>query len=253
MKKTKVKVSGRQLEGMARNYGSMSLKNQRRYAPVIIMMAAIVRTIKGKLDMNLLTRDGTFLVRSQAIFNSLTANTGSFYTPAFVNLATMSTQISDFISAIDDVQQGVMGAEGAKMAAKNALKITLNAALGYVNNIAFLDQVNAVEIITGANFEVIPAPSVHKQDFAVKQGTATGEVMLRSLAVKFANKYVKATYEWQKSTDNGTTWIWLDPTTKAKTTATGLTPGVNVQFRKRTSSSKTGTSAWCTPIAIIPA
>ncbi|MEP7168393.1 MAG: hypothetical protein ABI855_03410 [Bacteroidota bacterium] len=67
---------------------------------------------------------------------------------------------------------------GAKIAAKKAVKLTLNAALDYVNGIARLNQAQAVEIITSAMMMVISERSLNKQDFAVRQGDATGEVKL---------------------------------------------------------------------------
>lgn len=249
--KTKTTVlSKRQREGIGRNAYRMSVKTKRKYT--VIIMAVIMRTTKGKLGFNLNTNDGTFLFKAQGIFDALTANTGGFYTPPFANLALLATQIAAFQATINDMEMGVIGAEGAKTEAKKALKITLLGALNYVNNLAFLDQANAVEIITGANMLVINAGSINKQDFAVRQGDATGEVKLISLAARFNNKRVNASYDWQYSRDNGTTWVSLDSTVVAKTVAVGMTVDLKTLFRKRSTTVKGGTTAWCNAIAITP-
>ena len=250
MKNKQKKLSERQIKDMQRSFGSMSVKTQRSCRPVILFLLS--RTIKGKLGINMLTNDGTFLFAAQGIHAALLANTGGFYTPAFASLALLATQITSFETAINNLVMGVLGAEGAKTEAKSALKITLDAALAYVNNLAFLNQVNATEIITGANMYVITPGSINKQDFAVKQGNATGEVKLISLAARFDNKRVKASYDWQFSTDGGNKWESLDSTVVAKTVAVGMMVDIKTLFRKRSTTVKGGTSAWCSPIAITP-
>jgi hypothetical protein len=255
MKKRK-KLSKRQREGVLRNLHSMSAKTMKNYAePIraIILMAITVKIIRAKLTLPLNTPDGRFLVKSQAIFQAFTNDVGGFFAAVpFSMLALLNTQNGALQSAMKNVELGVMGAEGAKIAAKLAVKLTLIAALDYVNGLARLDQANAVEIIRTADMQVANPPSINKQDFSVKQGTATGEIILRSLAAKFNGKRVKASYQWQYSIDNGVTWISLDNTVVAKTIATGMTVDVKTLFRKCSSTSKGGTTAWCNPIGITP-
>jgi hypothetical protein len=251
MKTKKSSLQERQMKGMVRNFSSRSVKHQRRYALVILMLL-IVRTIKGKLGIRLRSNDGTFLFAAKGIVVALTANTSGFYTPAFGSLALLNTQATSFETAIDNLVLGVIGAEGAKTEAKKALKITLDAALAYVNNLAFLDQPNAVEIITGANMLLVGTGSINKQDFAVRQGDATGEIKLSSLATKFNGKRVRGAYDWQYSTDNGLTWVSLDSTLVSKTTAIGMPVERKVLFRKRTTTVKGGISAWSVPVSITP-
>jgi hypothetical protein len=248
--KNKKQFSKRQIEGMKRNSGSMSVKTQRTYRAIILLI--IARAIKGKLGITLQTNDAVFLVAANGIHDALVANTGGFYTPAFASLALLATKITAFETAINNFVQGGLGTEAAKAEAKAALKIVLDAALAYVNNLAFLNQANAAEIITGANMVVITPGSVNKQDFAVRQGNATGEVNLISRAALFNGKRVRATYQWQISIDNGVTWVWLESTVVAKTVATGLQADKKALFRKRTITVKGGTSAWCAPLAITP-
>ncbi len=232
---------------------NMSKKTEKNLAKVgVIMLVIIVKTIKGKLGFGLNSADGTFLFKSKAIFTSITANVGSFYTPAFSMLALLNTQNTDFEKAIGNMSQGVLGAEGAKTEAKLVLWKTLGFALNYINGIALLNQANAIEIITGANMVVINRNGFKKQDFSVNQGNGTGEIKLASLAVIVNSKRVQASYEWQESTDNGVTWIYLPTTTVSRTEVMGVPVGIKVLFRKRTISVKGGTSAWSTPIGITP-
>ncbi len=218
----------------------------------IFILAITVHTIKGKLGFKLNSKDSEVLFNATAIQEALVLNTGGYYTPAFGQMALLGTCITTFSNSINNVNLGVLGAEGAKNTAKVNLMKVLRKALTYVNGLAEDDQTNAVEIITGAKMIVIGTPSINKQDFAVKQGPGTGEVILTSLAVKVDGKYVKAVYEWQFSIDNGKTWESLPVTTKAKTMATGMLSGIATLFRKRTSSAKTGISTWSVAIEIHP-
>lgn len=255
MKKSK-SITKRQREGMLRNAPSMSAKTRSKYEKPLrsfIMLIVSVKITRAKLGLNLNTRDGVFLLKSRSIFQAITDDAGGYFaaTP-FALLALLNTQNGALATEMQNVELGVIGAEGAKIAAKLAVKLTLDAALDYVNGLARLNQANAVEIITSANMLVANAPTINKQDFAVKQGDATGEIKLISLAAKIDGKYVKASYEWQYSINNGAAWISLDATVVSKTVATGMEVDIKTLFRKRYTTSKGGTTAWCNPIAITP-
>ncbi len=250
--KEKIKIyTSRELQDIQRNYASMSVK-KRKEVGVVILLALIVRTIKGKLGFDINSADGIFLFKSKAIHDALVANVSGFYTPAFALLATLATQIAAFETAIEKMANRAPGAEGIKTEAKIALFATLKSALAYVNQLAYNNQPNAVAIITEAKMMVIAPPSRKKVEFAVKQGTATGEVKLISLATKIADKRVKGIYNWQYSIDSGLTWINLPDTLVAKTIATGMAVNKQILFRKRTTTSKGGTSAWSAPLEITP-
>jgi hypothetical protein len=253
MKKAKMitGLSKRQLEGMERNAHAMSKKTQYRYA-AIICFAVVSRTVKGRLGFSLRTRDAAFLFAARAVFNGLTTNSGGFFTPPFSLLAALGTQATAFETAINNMSTGILGAEGAKQLAKKTLYITLLAALAYVNGIAYLNQPAAVEIITAANMLVVKVGSNKKQELTVKQGSASGEAKLFSIAATFNGKRVAALYDWQISTDGGITWNSLPSTVVAKTVATGLKTDIKTMFRKRSTTVKGGTSAWSTPVAITP-
>ena len=120
--------------------------------------------------------------------------------------------------------------------------------MAYVNNLARLDIINAVEIIEDAQMIVIGGKTYKKQDFAVKQGAASGQAMLRSIAVMIDGKYQMATYYWQYSIDGAVSWIDVPQTSKANTQIIDLKPGEPAKFRKQTFCAKIGLSKWCTAI-----
>ncbi len=216
---------------------------------IIILLASIIlKTIKGKLGFNLQTRDADFLTKATAINSALMKDIGGYFSTPFVGMLLLQAQLKDYAQAITNAKNKGLGVGGAKMAAKTLLYGTLQNALGYINDLARLDQTNCVEIIEGAQMVVIGGKGHKKQDFSVTQGAASGEAALSSIAVKVDGKYVKATYYWQYSLDGGVTWIDLPDTQKSKTTLIAMKPGMPAKFRKRTNSTKTGLSKWCTAI-----
>jgi hypothetical protein len=183
MKKNKEKsLTKRQSEGIQRNAHAMNRKTQKMYRTIIL--AVLTRVIKAKLGFDINASDGVFLSKSEAIAAALAADVGGYFTVPFAQLALLVTQNAALDAAIQDVKLGVMGAEGAKLAAKAAVKITLGLALAYINGIAILDQTNAVEIITSASMMVIGTQERNKQDFAIQQSEDSGSIILRSLGSK---------------------------------------------------------------------
>jgi len=220
--------------------------------PIVLLAVIRRRIIKGKLGFTIDTADKIFLFKSKAIFDAITLNTGGFYSPAFSSLTVLGTQNDDFEQAISNMSLGVLGAEGAKITAKNTLKDTLDEALIYINRLARANQSAAIEMITGACMEVVRNGSYDKPGFAVKLGNGTGEIKLIAKSVKVDGKYVKATYFWQYSIDDGKTWEDLEQTLVAKALATGMLAGVPTVFRTRSKSTKGGLTPWSGKIEITP-
>jgi hypothetical protein len=260
--KTKSPSKRRRMEDLIRNAPAMSAKLKRKYEERyeekferIVMLLVLPRLIKAKLGFGINTRNGDFLLRSQTIFEAFTNDVGGFFAAVpFAMLALLGTQNTTLQQAMKNVKLGIAGAEGDKIAAKQAAKLTLDAALDYVNGLARLNQPNAVAIIDTAKMEVIGAKSLNKQDLTVQQATGSGEAILRVLAAKNElGKLIKAAYEWQYNItagDNEAAYIYLHPTVVAKTLVTGMTTGIKIWFRKRVTTSK-GTGAWSPPVSII--
>ena len=175
-----------------------------------------------------------------------------YYTPPFGALATLATAIATLQATIVDIEAGVLGAEAAKVDAKRDVMRLLKKALNYINDIAFDRQDVASEVITGARMLVNKPISQDKQDLKAVIGPGTGVVRLLAKALKYLSQYQKATYEWQFSIDQGSTWENIPFTHKAKVTVTGMLPGIETWFRKRDYSEKTGMSAWSDYVSIYP-
>ena len=218
----------------------------------IILFSSTAKTIKGKLGFDINTPDEKFLFNSQAIYTAIKTDAKGYYAAGFLKLGLLFSQNDLFKKAIDAMRQGGLGMEGDKNAIKLQLFRTLLAALAFINDTSNDDQVNAVAIITGAKMIVVKEKTSEKQDFTVKQGGATEEVDLISLAVKIGSKYVPAIYMWQFSIDGGKTWEDLEPTSVAHTTATGMLIGISTLFRKRTKTTQYGMSKWSPPIEFFP-
>ena len=219
----------------------------------IVLISVTVRKIKGKLGFDINTPDDTFLKKAQAIYTALDLDTAGYYDPAFSEMKQFLDGLINFKQGIDNMALGtILGAEGAKTTAKSDLKDILDDALIFVNKIARGDQNNAVEIITGAKMELVKEGKQDKPDFEVRQGSATTNIDLIAKAEKIDNKYIKTTYYWQFSIDDGKTWESLEETMVAHNTAIGMLTGIPTLFRKRTKTTKGGMSPWSAPIEITP-
>jgi hypothetical protein len=220
----------------------MQMKHGLERDMLIFLTLAVVRVIKAKLDMPVPESD--YLLESQKKYDAQIADDGGWFTVPFVKLALWNTQNGDYQQAIKS------GTEGTKATAKAKLKKTLNQFMAYVNALMADDQTNAEAIASSARVTVILPPVKNKQDFTVKQAKATGSILLRCLAARdLLGKLLKANYEWQYSLD-GLIWVDLPDTMKANTVAVGMEVGKLVWFRKRITTTKGGTTAWCTPKSI---
>ena len=218
-----------------------------------ILLASLSLPItKGKLGFDLLTADGDFVRKAKAVHAALLADAGGYYTVPFANLAALLTAIDDFETEMANMDAGVLGTPGAKNVAKRKVMKYLKKALNYINDLAFDQQLNAVEIITGSTMLVNMPITQDKQDLKANVGPGVGVVMLYAKAVKWFGKYQKATYEWQFTIDRGTTWEDLPYTNKAKTRVTGMLTGIETSFRKRSFSEKTGLSPWSEWVSVYP-
>jgi hypothetical protein len=87
--------------------------------------------------------------------------------------------------------------------------------------------------------------SATKNDLNAKPGKLSG-----TLAVSARLGNVRASHDWQYSTDGGKTWISLPSSLQAKTTITGLTPLTAVMVRHR-AVTKTGPQDWSAAVTAV--
>jgi hypothetical protein len=179
----------------------------------------------------------------QQIVKAMTGN------PAF---PTPVPALSVVTGAIDDLQNAeasaltrVKGAVVTRNEKRTALLMLLQQLKGYIQTQADANVENGASIIASAGVAVkkslVRAPRV----FDAKLGPVSGTAKLVA-----PSGGLRASYEWQYSTDAGKTWVLAPVTLQAKTTIVGLTPGATIQFRYRPVT-KTGEGDWSQTVVLI--
>jgi hypothetical protein len=192
---------------------------------------------------NMPTRAQALITYGHALISALTGNT---YVPTpSPSVATLTTLLATYETAETATKLRTKGTVGARNAARAALVSAVRALVACVQQVADASPENAEAIITSTSLSVRKVAVRVKAPFAVKQGPLSGTVVL---AVKSAG--VHASYDWQSSVDGGKTWTDLTPTTKSRTTATGLASGTTVEFRFRSLTPK-GLSDWSQPLGLL--
>ena len=219
----------------------------------MVMALAIMRInkIKAKLGMSSLER--TYLAESVAMHKAQLDDTEGFFSTAFADLTLWDAQNIVADQKIRDVDNKVPNAETAKNTAFEDLQITLDGALGYVNNLVRRNQRQAADIIANALMHQVKKGEINKQDFTAVIGDTPGTVFLSALIPVEATKKLKCTFFWCYSYDGGITWSLYEilPTHQAKTLVTGLESEKSVIFRKR-QLTKNGFSDWVVSPPVTP-
>jgi len=221
----------------------------------IILMGLKVILIQAKCPMPENAND--YLIDAKAILKAQVDNIAGYFLPSFGGIGVMTTDIGLLATALQNFKDDDgTGSTVMIEAAVKEVQLSIAALVVYVNKICRGNQLDALIIISEARMEVVKAkPKGETADFRIKQGTATGEIILISKAGMIDKKRVPTTYYWQYGLMVGTEMIWYDlPDTVGvcKTTATGMPIDVVVAFRKATKTTKGGLSTWCTPITISP-
>ena len=178
-----------------------------------------------------------------AFIASLTSN------PLLPNAGPIVAALTTALSALDSAETATKSRTKGTVAARNAARanliVQLHVAKAFVQQAANADPEKAVEIITSAGLMTRKPTTRRKAPFAVKQGPTTGTVQLVAKAAA-----VRASYEWQWSSDGGKTWIALPITLQARTMLSGVAPGTNGLFRFR-AVTKAGEGDWSQPASFI--
>ena len=123
----------------------------------------------------------------------------------------------------------------------------MNQLRAYVESIADGDPTNAAAIANSAGMEVRKTPLVTKKNAVnVKKAPLSGSIVVTA---KVGTKKKQA-HQWEYSIDGGKTWVDAPPTTQAKTTIIGLTPGVTVSVRHRAITGL-GLDPWTDPATFV--
>jgi hypothetical protein len=186
-----------------------------------------------------------WLVLAKAVYDGLSNNKGLFVTPN-PPLPQLSTDIDAFDTAETATHTRTTGAVATRDAKLVIVKADLALVCTYVQGLVVADPANAATIAQTAGLSLRKVGVHSKAELSAKPDkTTSGSV---DLAAKLGG--VKASHEWQYSTDGGKTWTSAQTTLQAKTTITGLTPATTVSFRHR-AITKTGPDAWSQPVSMI--
>jgi len=183
---------------------------------------------------------------AQAIEAAMGANVKTFPSPT-PTIPQFTSDIATLVSAEALARTRAKGAVQTRDA-KMAIVVTdLTQLRTYVEGVCDANPGIAAAIANSAGMELRKAPARSKNDVNVKPSKiASGTV---SVTARVGTKQ-KQSHEWEYSIDAGKTWIACPPTTQAKTTITGLTPGLTVLVRHRAVTG-TGPTSWCDPASLI--
>jgi len=182
----------------------------------------------------------------KAILEAITLAKATFPTPN-PPLAQLSTHINAFDSAQTLTATRAKGAVQQRNAAMALVVTDLGPLRAYVQSVADADPANAIAIAHSAAMDVRKEPVRLKNDLNAKPGKLSG-----TLAVSARVAGVRASHEWQYSTDGGKTWIAHPSSLKASTIIGGLTPQTIVMVRHQ-AVTKAGPQNWGAPVsAVVP-
>ena len=186
-----------------------------------------------------------WLVLAKAVYDGLSTNKGLFPVPN-----PPLTQLSTDIDALDTAETATHSRTKGTAATRDGKLVIVRADLAkvrsYVQDLVDAAPDNATTIAQSAGLALHKTTVRSKSELAAKPNkTTSGSV---DLVAKLGK--VRASHEWQYSSDGGKTWTSAQTTLQAKTTVPGLTPGSTVVFRHR-AVTKTGPDAWSQAISII--
>jgi hypothetical protein len=206
-------------------------------------MAALPNTVhKTSAVLRIPTRKSGVGAFATSVINAMTGN-ASFPNPT-PPLATVSADLAAYEAAEAQVLTRVKGAAATRNTKYAVLRTDLEHLMAGVQQIADANPATAQALIEGAGFSIRKSTSRPKSAIKVETGTVPGSVKLSAKAVA-----LRASYEWQYSTDQKT-WTNAPSSLQAKTVIAGLTSGTTVYFRVR-GVTKTGEGAFSQVVQIV--
>jgi hypothetical protein len=175
----------------------------------------------------------------------ITAMTGNPHFPAAAALLTTAgTALDGLDSAETTALTRAKGTAEARDVALATVKTVLRQLGGEVQTVADGSGDQAEAVILSAGMSVRKVTPRQKQVFEAVQ-SVSGSVILFGVVVALASAY-----NWQMSPD-GKTFTSLPTTSRAKTTVSGLTPGMTYYFRHEPVLRKDGVAEWSQVISIL--
>lgn len=159
-------------------------------------------------------------------------------------LATVTADIDALEASEVAVRSRTKGTAAVRDLEKKTVEDDMFALKAYVQGIVNQNPEQAVAIIASAGMKTRKVTPIQKPELEARMGPSAGEAVVRAKAVKRG-----AAYEWQISSDGGSTWTAMSTTTVANTSAPGLTAGTTYLFRFRTTIRKT-TGEWSRSVSL---
>jgi hypothetical protein len=157
--------------------------------------------------------------------------------------------VTDHIDKLEVAQATAKGrAKGSAAARDDAEKLVvddMNGLKGYVGKVVSQNPGHEAAIIESSGMKKKGFKRPSKAPLAAFLGPNLGEISV----VAKAAKQKGSAYEWQCSTDGGTTWVTIGTTTVANTSLLGATAGTTYLFRFRTTRKRT-TSDWSATVRL---
>ena len=183
------------------------------------------------------------IVHARRIVEAMTDN------PAFPSptppLATVSEAIQKLQAAQSATLSRTKGAVTVRDEVRHVLARQLEQLKSHVQMMADASIETSASIVQSAGIGVRKTPVQPPRVFAAKRGAVSGSV---TLVTRVAAR--RAAYHWQYSTDAGKTWVAAPSTLQARTSISGLSPGVTAAFRYRPMT-KNGEGDWSEPNSLI--
>jgi len=194
-------------------------------------------------SLNIPTKVPTLITYAQAIVKALTGNT--WIPSPLPTIAAITAAIADLATAETATLSRTKGAVTTRNEKKAALVALLRQLRGNVQAAADASPDNGGTIIESAGIALRKAQARPSRVFAATPSGLTGSV---KLVAPSAGQ--RAAYEWEYSTDGGTTWVAALPSLQAKTVVPGLKAGTTAQFRYR-GVVKGGATNWSQPVSLL--
>jgi hypothetical protein len=160
-------------------------------------------------------------------------------------LVKLTASLNALVTAEAATKTRAAGTVPARDAARLQVISDVHALKAYVQQVADANPDQAAAIITSAGFTTRKATVRVKPPFAAKPGLVSGSVKLVARSAG-----LRASYEWQMSTDEGKTWLVIPPSLQAHTTVVGLAVTTTVLFRYR-AITKAGPGDWSLTTSIV--
>jgi hypothetical protein len=191
-----------------------------------------------------------FLSTCTSIYTGLYSNPTIFLTPSPA-LPLLLTQIQDATTANQNVAK-VVGGAAVRNAKFGLLRTSMQSELCYVQSLcdAATPEV-AQTIITAASMKTVIHNWYQKPVLSLKNGPTPGMVLLDANASLLDSTHRKKMFNWQLTTNGGTSFTGMPSSETGKTSVSGLTPLTRVGFQVSVSVNKQPQGPWSQTVTIL--